>query len=121
MPVANNGAGVRYVDPSDGQQKIEVRFSGNENGSYAGMQSHSEYKIDNWLRSRQIPRQNIREFYSELAPCSLPGGQPGQGCSGLLSRNYPGVPVTYSFEYGSSKSSRTEGMQKLVGYVQHLF
>ncbi len=56
-----------------------------------------------------IRSDQIDAIYTELQPC----GPDYHDCDRWLSRNFPGIPVTHSFDYGPDKAGRTAGINAL--------
>lgn len=64
---------------------------------------HAERLIAMELQNKGIPNSNVTRIYSELEPCSAPGGY----CSNMIKHgssnslgSYSNAKVTYSFSYG---------------------
>lgn len=95
---ARNVAVFEYVD-LDGSVKTLAKASERGKG-------HSEKLIALELKNRGIPNENVTRIYSELEPCSAPGGY----CKGMIeqgSKNselgpFENAKVTYSIEYGGT-------------------
>ena len=93
---ARNIAVFEYTD-LDGSVKTMARASQRGKG-------HSEKLIAEELRGLGIPNENVTRIYSELAPCSAPGGF----CKSMIEQGskksnlgpFNNAKVTYSFEYG---------------------
>jgi RHS repeat-associated protein len=56
-----------------------------------------------------IRADQIDAIYTELQPC----GPDYHNCDRWLAQNFPGVPVTHSFDYGPDKAGRTAGINSL--------
>ena len=78
---------------------------------------HAERLIAKELEIKGVQPQQIKRIYSELEPCSMPGGY----CKRFLQTTYPNAEVTYSFEYGLTQESRTAGIKSLSEAVQKIF
>jgi hypothetical protein len=78
---------------------------------------HAERRIAAELEKRGISANQVTRVYSELRPCSLPGGY----CGRMLASKFPGAKVTYSFEYGAEAASRAAGKAELTGQLQKVF
>ncbi len=64
-----------------------------------------------------IQPAQVRRIYSELEPCSIPGGY----CERFLQTVFPQADVTYNFEYGLTQESRRAGVNALKESVKNLF
>ncbi len=78
---------------------------------------HAERLLAKTLESMGIPADKVTRIYSELQPCSLPFAH----CMNFLQRVYPQADITYSFEYGATKESRTAGLNALLEAVKSIF
>lgn len=95
---AINIAVFEYKD-SDGAVKTITRASQRGKG-------HSEKLIAEELKKLGIPNKNVTRIYSELAPCSAPGGF----CKSMIEQGskksklgpFNNAKVTYSIEYGGT-------------------
>ena len=70
---------------------------------------HAERLVAKELNNLGVEPSQVTRFYSELEPCSVPGGY----CKRFLQNTFPQADVTYSFEYGADKLSRTNGINAL--------
>jgi hypothetical protein len=66
-----------------------------------------------------IPPENVKRVYTELAPCPPVRGM--QYCGRMLSSVFPGAAVTHSFDYGVTRASRRSGVKALKAAVRKLF
>ena len=80
-------------------------------------QGHAERLIAKELENMGIQPAQVRRIYSELEPCSIPGGY----CKRFLQSEFPQADVTYSFEYGLTQESRRAGVNALKEAVKNLF
>ena len=107
----NNITGARniavYEYESNGQLSIKV-------GASQRNQGHAERLIAKELGSMGIQSTQVRRIYSELEPCSIPGGY----CKRFLKTEFPQADVTYSFEYGLTQESRSAGVKALKEAVK---
>ena len=95
---ARNVAVFEYTD-LDGSVNTIARASQRGKG-------HSEKLIAEALRECGIPNENVLRIYSELAPCSAPGGF----CKNMIEQGskksnlgpFNNAKVTYSIEYGGT-------------------
>lgn len=78
---------------------------------------HAERLIAKNLEDMKIKPTQVRRIYSELEPCSIPGGY----CKRFLQKEFPQADITYSFEYGTTKESRSVGVQALKKAVNKIF
>ena len=78
---------------------------------------HAERIIARELEAAGVDPSQVRRIYSELEPCSVPGGY----CAAFIDRTYPNAVVTHSFEYGATKASRSAGVDALRNAVTRLF
>ena len=104
-----NVAVFEYVDEKGNLQTLAME-------SNRGV-GHAERRAAKALEEMGVPPDNVRSIYSELAPCNMPGGY----CEGMIRRTFPTADVSYSFEYGSDKESRTRGLDALGDAVGSLF
>lgn len=79
---------------------------------------HSERLIAEQLRKLGIDPKNVTRIYSELAPCTYTFGG---GCSRFIQETFRNAAVTFSFEYGATKASRTAGVTLLKDAIEQLF
>lgn len=98
----------RYRTP-DGSEHTRIAKSG------PGL-PHPEWQIRNFLSGSTPPGTVAVEFYCELEPCAVPGGN----CAALLLHEWPGVKVSHSAEYGGDAASRTRGVTALEKHVRDL-
>jgi hypothetical protein len=77
---------------------------------------HAEVLIIDELRRRGIPPAWVTRIYSELQPCNT---RPNL-CERLIKDNFPQAEVTWSFEYGASRSSRDRGMAALKKAIRDI-
>lgn len=68
------------------------------------------------LQARGIQPSDVLRIYSELEPCSVPGGY----CAAWIARTFPGARVTWSFEYGTDVASRRAGVAALQEALERL-
>lgn len=80
---------------------------------------HSERRIAAKLTQMNIPPENVKRVYTELAPCPPVRGM--QYCGRMLSSVFPGAAVTHSFDYGVTRASRRSGVKALKAAVRKLF
>ena len=80
-------------------------------------QGHAERLIAKELENMGIQPAQVRRIYSELEPCSIPGGY----CKRFLQTVFPQADVTYSFEYGLTQESRRAGVNALKEAGKNLF
>jgi RHS repeat-associated protein len=78
---------------------------------------HAERLIGGELNRMGIKPSQVTRIYSELQPCSLPGGY----CDDFIRKTYPQADVTYSFGYGNTSNSRQQGMSDLLNAVGEIF
>jgi hypothetical protein len=78
---------------------------------------HAERIIAKELEEMGVAPTAVRRIYSELEPCSVPGGY----CSSFIERTYPQAEVTHSFEYGETVASREAGVAALKAAVARIF
>ncbi len=102
-----NVAVFEYVDAA-GETKTLAMAS--ERGA-----GHAERLIAKKLDDMGISPEQVKGIYSELEPCSVPGGY----CKKFLAEKFPQADKSYSFEYGD-KDSRKRGVQALKDAVQGL-
>ena len=74
---------------------------------------HAERLIALELESMGVAPSQVSRIYSELQPCSVPGGY----CGNFIAQKFPQATVTYSFPYGETKASRAEGIGALKAAV----
>jgi len=70
---------------------------------------HAERLAGARVEELGIAPANVTRVYSELEPCSLPGGY----CRSYLQSTFHAADVTWSFEYGATPTSRQAGMRAL--------
>lgn len=80
-------------------------------------QGHAERLIAKELENMGIQPTQVKRIYSELEPCSIPGGY----CKRFLQTVFPKADVTYSFEYGLTQESRRAGVKALKEAEKKLF
>ena len=91
-----------------------------EEGVPAGAtQADFERMYTSELQNKGIPNENVTRIYSELEPCSAPGGY----CNDMIKNGSPSglgpfnnAKVTYSFSYGGSPhnaEAARQGVEKL--------
>ncbi|RRD88942.1 hemagglutinin repeat-containing protein, partial [Conchiformibius steedae] len=92
-----NVAVFEYIDLNG---KIQTIIKASERGK-----GHAERLIAMELQNKGIPNSNVTRIYSELEPCSAPGGY----CSNMIKYGspnglgpYSNAKVTYSFSYGGN-------------------
>jgi hypothetical protein len=93
---ARNITVFEYLD-ANGNVKIIARASQRGKG-------HAEKLIAEQLKEMEIPNDNVLRIYSELEPCSAPGGY----CKSMIKNGskknnlgpFNNAKVTYSIEYG---------------------
>ena len=78
---------------------------------------HAEKLLVKTLGSVDIPNDQVTRIYSELESCSLPFAY----CMNFLQRNFSQADITYSFEYGATRESRTAGVKALIESVKSIF
>lgn len=79
-------------------------------------QGHAERLIAKELENMGIQPAQVKRIYSELEPCSIPGGY----CKRFLQTVFPQADVTYSFEYGLTQESRRAGVKALKEAVKKI-
>ena len=52
-----------------------------------------------------VDLSRVTRLFTERAPCTHPAAR----CADLLASKIPEAKITYSFEYGASKASRSSG------------
>ena len=77
---------------------------------------HAERLAGKKLNDMGIQPNQVTRIYSELEPCNVPGGY----CKNYINKTYTNAEVTYSFEYGATKESRTRGVGDLRNEVKSL-
>lgn len=97
-----NIAVIEYRD-ANGQLQMHAAPSGNNR--------HSERNALDQLEAMGVPASAITQIYTEREPCCLPGAY----CADLLADRIPGVPVSFSYEYGEQRDSRQSGNEGLRG------
>ena len=100
-----NVAVFEYLD-KNGEWAFEIAHSKGK---------HSERIIIDSLKNKGIEDWQVNRIYSELEPCTIPGGK----CKQYISLHFPDAEVTYSFEYGDTKESRTKGVKELKKNNKH--
>lgn len=106
---ARNIAVFEYIDKAGDVKTITMASVRNV--------GHSERLIAKELKRLGIDPKNVTRIYSELAPCALPGAY----CHNLISKTFSQAAVTFSFEYGATKTSRMAGVAALKQAVKQLF
>ena len=106
-----NVAVFEYIDLK-GRTQTLIRASERGKG-------HAERLIAEELQNKGIPNENVTRIYSELEPCSAPGGY----CNNMIKNGSPSglgpfnnAKVTYSFSYGGSPhnaEAARQGVEKL--------
>jgi uncharacterized protein RhaS with RHS repeats len=102
-----NIAVFEYLDANNQHQYITMPSQGR----------HSERRIGAWLDEQNIHPDRVTRIYSELAPCTIPGGK----CKDYIDARYHNATVTHSFEYGDTRASRRRGVKALKKAVRELF
>ena len=102
-----NIAVFEYLDSNNQHQYITMPSQGR----------HSERRIGAWLDEQNIHPDRVTRIYSELAPCTIPGGK----CKDYIDGRYHNATVTHSFEYGDTRASRRRGVKALKKAVRELF
>lgn len=74
---------------------------------------HAERLVWGDLERVGVRPTQVTRIYSELQPCSVPGGY----CSAWMDRTFPGAQVTWSFDYGADAASRAAGVAALRAAV----
>lgn len=97
-----NIAVIEYRD-ANGELQMHAAPSGNNH--------HSERNALDQLAAMGVPASAITQIYTEREPCCLPGAY----CADLLEQRIPGVPVSFSYEYGEQGDSRDRGNESLRG------
>jgi hypothetical protein len=87
---------------ADGTLKTIARTSGRGVG-------HAERIIARELEAAGVDPSRVTRIYSELQPCSVPGGY----CADFIKQTFPQARVTYSYEYGATPASRAAGTSAL--------
>jgi hypothetical protein len=77
---------------------------------------HAERLIAKKLEGMGIPPSQVTRIFSELEPCSAPGGY----CKRFIESTFQQAEVTYCFEYGESAASRANGVDLLKQALQSL-
>lgn len=70
---------------------------------------HAERLVWQELAASGVEAHQVTRIYSELEPCSIPGGY----CAAWIEQTFPNATVTWSFEYGTTASSRAAGVDAL--------
>jgi RHS repeat-associated protein len=83
-------------------------------GAFAALSdgTHSE-RLD-WKVASEgygVRKDQLDKLYTELQPCS---GKGMPNCDRWVSKNFPGVPVSHSFDYGPDAASRRAAMSDLA-------
>ncbi|NYI07305.1 nucleic acid/nucleotide deaminase domain-containing protein [Allostreptomyces psammosilenae] len=71
---------------------------------------HPERRIWAELARLGVRPEQVREVYTELAPCTLPGGY----CLEWLQSSFPAAELSYSFPYGPDRAERERGVRELA-------
>jgi hypothetical protein len=77
---------------------------------------HAERLAWRELEAQGVRPSQVVRIYSELQPCSIPGGY----CSAWISRTFLNARVTWSFEYGTTAASRAAGTAALRAALARL-
>ena len=77
---------------------------------------HAERLVWKELQGMGVQTSQVKRIYSELEPCSLPGGY----CSAWIANTFPNARVTWSFEYGADAASRSSGTAALLDALEGL-
>lgn len=77
---------------------------------------HAERLIAKSLEEMGVQPSQITRIFSELEPCSAPGGY----CKRFIQKTFPQAKVSYCFEYGVSAASRSNGINLLKQAVSNL-
>ena len=77
---------------------------------------HAERLIANNLEQMGIRPSQVTRIFSELEPCSVPGGY----CKKFIQNTFPQAKVTYCFEYGETAASRATGVDLLKQELKNL-
>ena len=93
---------VAEYEATDGSLKTIARASQRGVG-------HAERNLGRALNEMGIDPSKVRRIYSELQPCNMPGGY----CDSFIQREYSQSKVTWTFEYGDTPQSRTNGVSAL--------
>lgn len=102
----SNAAVVEYR-AADGTLKYFSTFSQRGLG-------HAERLLAKELEAQGIKPEMVTRFYTELEPCSVPGGY----CKDFLQKTFPHAEVTFSFEYGATQLSRGAGIDAMKAAVK---
>lgn len=90
----------------DGSRFIATGFSTRGVG-------HAERVIWAQLVPLGVEPSHVTRIYSELEPCSLPGGY----CRSWIARMFANAALTWSFSYGNEVDSRRAGVEALKAAV----
>jgi hypothetical protein len=77
---------------------------------------HAERLIATKLEQMGIRPSQVTRIFSELEPCSVPGGY----CKKFIQNTFPQANVSYCFEYGESAVSRATGIDLLKRELKNL-
>jgi hypothetical protein len=69
------------------------------------------------LAAQGVKPEQVTGIYSELQPCSIPGGY----CASRIAGTFPQADVTWSFQSGPSLASREVGLAELEQALARLF
>ncbi len=108
-----NGAAALYRG-QDGRLRIMVKF--NEPEARGPFSEHAEEVLRTDLQAKGVSPGDVKAIYSELQPCTLPGNY----CQRMLDKEFPGVPVSWSFGYGDTPGSRAAGVAALQAAVHRI-
>ncbi|MFD9124593.1 nucleic acid/nucleotide deaminase domain-containing protein [Kitasatospora sp. NPDC059571] len=98
-------AAVKFRTP-DGAERSEVARSG------PGL-PHPEWQLHERLASLGVPAGDVRQLYTELQVCDVPGGN----CAAQVRRWWPDVQLSHSAEYGIDEASRQRGLAVLRAHL----
>lgn len=102
------GRNVAVFEYADGDGNLQTMAAASERGV-----GHAERIVASQLSEAGVDPSQVTRIYSELQPCSVPGGY----CASFLQKTFPQAEVTWSFEYGATAESRAAGVQALKNAV----
>lgn len=110
----NNITGARNIAVYEYEDDNKLKIL---SGASQRNQGHAERLIAKKLDDMGIKPVQVKRIYSELEPCSIPGGY----CKRFLKTVFPQADVTYSFEYGLTQESRRNGVKALKEAIKNIF
>ncbi len=96
-----NAAAIEFVDPSSNAVRRHAVFSD-------GPLSHSERLLVEYVKKElgaAYDPKHIKRLYTELSPCG--------GCGRMISKEIPGVPVHFSWDYPVQNMDRMKILRTL--------